>query len=260
MMNTCIDNQKEKLVSVIMPAYNASDHIEEAIRSVMAQTHSNWHLLVIDDGSSDATCDVVLRLAEEDSRISLTRNGENRGVAKTRNRGLEMCDGQYVALLDCDDWWHPQKLEKQLALAQETGADVLYCSYGIMDEYGNKLCDHFVVSEETDYRKSMIQSVISCSTALLSKEIADKYRFCTDYYHEDLVLWLTLLRDGYRACGVVDVLAKYRVSHGSRASNKIKNAIEKWKVCRRCMKESFFTSAVALAKYGLLSLKKYRKV
>lgn len=259
-MNEGADNRTDALVSVIMPAYNASAYIEEAIRSVMAQTYPHWKLLVIDDGSKDDTCDIVLRLAEEDPRINLIRNEKNSGVAKTRNRGLDMCQGQYVALLDCDDWWHPRKLEKQLDLAKETGADILYCSYGIMDEHGNKLCNDFLVSSETDYKKSMARSEISCSTALLSKEIAEKYRFRTDFYHEDLVLWLTLLRDGYQARGVVEVLAKYRVSQGSRASNKGKSAIERWKVFRKGMQESVFTSAKALLRYGLLSVKKYRKV
>ena len=260
MMNTNTSDSEKALVSVVMPAYNASAYIEEAIRSVMNQTHTKWQLLVIDDGSCDDTCAVVMRLAEEDPRIALFRNEKNMGVAKTRNRGMDMCTGDYVALLDCDDWWHPQKLEKQLALAEETGADILYCSYGIMDECGDKMCDDFFVPAETNYKNSMIQSVISCSTALLSKAIVEKYRFRADFYHEDMVLWLELLRDGYKACGAVDVLAKYRVSRGSRASNKIKNAIEKWKVCRKCMKEPFFSSVSVMTQYAWLSLKKYKKV
>ncbi len=247
-------------MSVIMPAYNASAYIEEAIRSVMEQTYTNWQLLVIDDGSGDDTCAIVLGLAEADERIRLIRNEQNMGVAKTRNRGLDLCQGSYVALLDCDDWWHPLKLEKQVALAKETGADMIYCSYGIMDEQGGKLCEDFLVPAETDYKKCMIQSVISCSTALLSREIAEKYRFRTDFYHEDLVLWLELLRDGYQARGNQEVLAKYRVSRGSRASNKLKSAIERWKICRHCMKEGFFTSVGVLFQYGMLAIKKYRKV
>ncbi len=259
-MSIGAENRTDKAVTVIMPAYNASSYIEEAIRSVMTQTYPHWNLLVIDDGSRDETCAIVLRLAEEDARISLIRNEKNQGVAKTRNRGLDLCQGDYVALLDCDDWWHPQKLEKQLALADETGADILYCSYGIMDEHGDRLCDDFIVPFETDYKLSMAQSVISCSTALLSEEVVNNYRFRTDFYHEDLVLWLQLLRDGYQARGAVDVLAKYRVSQGSRASNKYKSAIERWKVFREGMNESLFASAAALLRYALLSIRKYRKV
>ena len=259
-MSVIPNNTAECLVSVIMPAYNAADYIEIAIRSVMAQTHSRWELLVIDDGSADETREIVRRLAEEDSRIRPICNEQNMGVAETRNRGLSLCQGQFVALLDCDDWWHPEKLEKQLALAQQSGADIVYCSYGIMDANGEKLCEDFLVPDATDYKKCLVQSVISCSTALLSQEIAEKYRFSATYYHEDLVLWLELLRDGYTARGAEEVLAKYRVAQGSRASNKLKSAIERWKICRQCMKEPLFASIGVLYRYGMLAIKKYRKV
>ncbi|MBR0447806.1 MAG: glycosyltransferase family 2 protein [Clostridia bacterium] len=251
---------EKPIVSVIMPTYNSAAFVEVAIRSVMNQTYDNWKLFVIDDGSSDNTCSLVERLCEEDSRITLIRNEVNMGVAATRNKGLDLSVGSWVALLDSDDWWHPEKLEKQLALAEKTGADIIYCSYGIMNDCGEKICDDFFVPAQTDYKNSMIQSVISCSTALLSKRIVETYRFRNDYYHEDMVLWLELLQAGFQARGEVEVLAKYRVSQGTRASNKIKNAIEKWKVCRRCMKESFFTCLHVITKYGYLSLKKYRKV
>lgn len=258
----CTKNEKDRAVtvSVIMPAYNAVAYIEEAIRSVMAQTFTDWELIVIDDGSIDATCEVVERLAAEDSRIRLMRNEQNCGVAVTRNRGLDVCRGAWVALLDCDDLWLPEKLEQQLALAAASGADIVYCSYGIMDEQGSKLCDDFIVPPTTDYRASMARSVISCSTALLSRRVVDNYRFNPAYYHEDCVLWLQLLRDGYDARGVDAVLARYRVSRGSRASNKIKAAIERWRIIRRYMKEPFFTAVGILIRYALLAVRKYKKV
>ena len=117
-------NEKKPQVSVIMPAYNAGRFLEKAIRSVMAQTVTNWELLVLDDGSSDDTLIIAQRLAQADSRIRVLPNECNMGVAKTRNRGLDLCRGEYVALLDSDDVWYPQKLEAQLALMRETGADL----------------------------------------------------------------------------------------------------------------------------------------
>ena len=100
-------HDKKPLISVIMPAYNAEAFIEEAILSVAAQTVSDWELLVIDDGSQDQTCQIVTRLAQEDSRIQLLVNQRNMGSAGTRNRGLDIHQWQYVALLDSDDYWHP---------------------------------------------------------------------------------------------------------------------------------------------------------
>lgn len=259
-MSFVAENKESTTVSVIMPAYNATAYIEEAIRSVMAQTFTNWELIVIDDGSTDDTCAIVQRLVAEDSRIQLVQNPENMGVSRTRNRGLDLCRGDYVALLDCDDIWLPNKLEAQLALAAESGADILYCSYGIVDPNGASRCNDFIVPATITYRETLSRSVISCSTAVLSRQIAEKYRFRTDYYHEDLVLWLELLRDGYTAAGVTDVLAHYRVSPNSRASNKLKSALRRWIVIRRCMKEPFFSSLGAMWRYALLAGRKYKKL
>ena len=254
-----MENKNAPLVSVIMPAYNAERFLEEAIRSVMSQTVTDWELLVLDDGSKDRTATIAADLAAQDSRIRFLPNEANMGVAKTRNRGFALCRGQYVALLDSDDVWHPDKLEKQLALAEQTGADIVYCSYGIMDEYGRKNCDDFVVPEQVDLKGFLARSVISCSTVLLSRKIVDCYRFITEFYHEDLVLWLQLLRDGYQANGVVEVLAQYRVMQGTRASNKLKSAWNRWQIYRRYLGFSWGKSVVLIVQYACLGIKKYRK-
>lgn len=247
------------LISVIMPAYNAGRFIEEAIRSVMEQTYTNWELLVLDDGSRDDTLAIAQRLAAEDNRIRVLPNEQNMGVAKTRNRGFDLCRGDYAALLDSDDRWYPQKLEKQLALARQTDADVIYCSYGIVDELGQKKCDDFIVPQTTDFDTFLASSVISCSTALLSRKVIDRYRFAADFYHEDLALWLRLLQDGYTARGAVEVLADYRVMSGTRASNKLKSALNRWRIFRRQLHLPLGKSMAAIARYSLLGLKKYSK-
>jgi len=249
-----------RFITVVMPVYNCEKFIEAAVRSVMAQTYKNWKLLVINDGSTDSTCSIVQKLSNEDSRINLIHNDGVKGAAGARNLGLDLSDGDYIALVDSDDLWKPDKLEKQLLLAEKTNADIIYCSYGIIDADNKKTCDDFIVSAETSYKSMMIRSVITCSTALLSRKIVDKYRFSYDYYHEDLVFWLQILRDGYKAIGVVDILADYRLLDGSRSSNKIKSAIERWKIFRNCLKEPFFSSLKAIIGYAWYGLKKYKRI
>lgn len=251
--------EKTPLVSVIMPAYNMERFVAPAIRSVQQQTVEDWELLVIDDGSQDRTCQIVEELAAEDSRIRFLRNEVNMGVARTRNRGFDLCRGSYVALLDSDDVWLPRKLENQLALARNTGADIIYCSYTMTDEQDNQVCEDFIVPETTDYRQSLVQSVISCSTAMLSRNIVDHYRFEPEYYHEDLVLWLQLLRDGYRACGATEVLASYRLLDGTRASNKVRTAFNRWRVYRNYLGLPVWKCASLLAQYAILGFRKYRR-
>lgn len=254
-----INKENTPLVSVVMPAYNMERYIEQAIRSVMSQTYSCWEMIVVDDGSSDATRDIIQMLAKEDSRIQLVCNAENCGAAASRNRAFGMCKGRYIALLDSDDLWLPEKLERQVQLAQATGADIVYCSYGIIDQYGNKHCEDFLVPESTTFDSFLTRSVISCSTALLSSRITQKYRFETEFYHEDLVFWFQLLKNGYSARGLQMVLAQYRVMTGTRASNKVKSAMFRWEIYRKYLGMSAIKSAKLLLRYAVLGFRKYKK-
>lgn len=252
-------NINDPIVSIIMPAYNAERFIRETICSVVTQTYVDWELLVIDDGSSDSTCEIVDEFAAHDGRIKLVKNEKNIGVASTRNRGFDLCKGRYVALLDSDDVWFADKLERQIDLSEETGADIIYCSYKMIDEQGRAICDDFIVPEATDFESCLSKSTISCSTAMLSREIVDNYRFNKDYYHEDLVLWLQLLRDGYVARGVPEVLVAYRLLHSGRSSKKTRSALNRWRVYRKYLKLSIPKSIKSIIKYAFLGIRKYQK-
>lgn len=247
------------LVSVLMPAFNAEKYIEKAIRSVIAQTVSDWELVVIDDHSQDMTFQIAEALAREDARIHLYRNEQNQGAARTRNRGLDLCRGQYVALLDCDDVWYPDKLAQQLKLAQQENADIVYCAYAIVDEDGEKRCRDFIVPECTDVESTLVKSVISCSTALLGKNVTENYRFPIGYYHEDLALWLQLLGDGMKAVGTSQVLAAYRVRPCSRASNKLSVAKRRWQIYRSVMGLSVRKSVFYFVQYAAAGFAKYQR-
>lgn len=248
------------LVSVIMPAYNAEEFIEEAISSVQAQEVSDWELIVIDDGSQDGTQKIVEQFMQKDSRIRLIVNEANMGVGKSRNRGLDMCRGEYVALLDSDDYWKPQMLTKMIACAQCTNADIIYCSYAIVDEKGKKLCNDFIVPEETNFRQSMIRSVITCSTVLITKKIAENHRFPTDIYHEDIALWFQLLRDGVAARGVTDILAAYRQRENSKTANKLKSACRRWVIYRKHLNLPVLDCISLLIQYGYYGLIKFKRI
>lgn len=227
-----IKEHGEVLVSVVMPACNCEKFIEEAVRSVLNQTVRDLELIVVDDGSTDATKTVVEKLAGEDPRVRLVVNEENMGVAKSRNHGLDLCCGTYTALLDSDDYWNEDFLEKMIGCAEQTRADIVYCSYELVDENGKKVCNDFMVPEQASYEYSLIRSVITCSTVLLTKDMVKRYRFPYDVYHEDIALWFRMLKEGAKACGVTQVLAAYRQRSGSRASNKVKSAIRRWAVYR----------------------------
>lgn len=248
------------LVSVIMPSYNGEEFIEQAISSVIAQTVEDWELIVIDDCSQDRTRQIVEGFARSDDRVRLVCNEKNMGAAGSRNRGLELCRGEYVALLDSDDYWQPDLLSKMLACARQTEADIIYCSYAIVDEQGRKLCNDFIVPQQTDFEQSMIRSVITCSTVLLTGRLAKAHRFPTDMYHEDIALWFRLLRDGVQARGVPEVLAAYRQRSDSRSANKLKSACRRWTIYRKYLKLPFIKCVVLMIQYGYYGLIKFRRV
>ena len=248
---------KQPLVSVIMPAYNAEKYIEKAIMSVVNQTYTNWELIVIDDGSKDSTSEIVEKLAKKDERIAFYANEKNIGVARTRNRGFDLAKGEYVALLDSDDIWLEEKLEKQLALFSETDADIVYTSYGIVDVEGKKYKEDYLVPPQTDFEKMLGENHIGCSTVLLKKSVTEKYRFNENFYHEDYVLWMQLLKDGHRAHGLTEVLVQYRFYPGSRAANKLKSAQKRWIIYREYLDLPFVKSVVSVVNYMLAGIKKY---
>ena len=247
------------LVSVIMPAYNAEAYIERSIGSVLAQTIGDLELIVIDDQSSDGTLKLVQSLAMLDNRIRLVRNEQNMGTAHSRNRGMELSAGRYVAFLDSDDSWYPRKLEKQLALMEQKGADLCYSSYAMVSESGQRKCDDFMVSPQVTLESMLRMSEIGCSTVVMRRQLAERYRFDRRFYHEDYALWLSVLRDGYCAVGVTEVLVDYMVHSDSRASNKLAGAQRRWQIYRRLMGLSLWRSGCYSVQYALSGLKKYRR-
>lgn len=252
-------NTKElmPLVSVIMPSYNAEKYIDEAIRSVIAQTYTNWELFVIDDGSTDRTARIAQSYAEKDSRVIFRQNSHNMGTANTRNIGIRLANGEWIATLDSDDIWHPEKLEIQLKKAQETGALFLYSSYSLF-------CDGFrqeyTVPEKVDYSSLLTENVIGCSTVMMHKSILEDHLFPSEVYHEDYALWLDLLRAGYNAVGCTEVLTEWRIVRNSRSFNKRKSAKNRWIIYRKMEKLPLYKSMKVFAAYAYHGFKKHKRL
>ena len=122
------------LVSIITPSYNSSKYIRETIKSVLSQSYSNWEMIIIDDCSIDNSIEIIKGYSEKDNRIKLIRMTKNSGPAIARNKGIEMAKGKYIAFLDADDLWLPQKIEKQIQFMKEKNLTVTYSSYHTIDE------------------------------------------------------------------------------------------------------------------------------
>ena len=244
------------LISVVMPNYNGYRFVEQAINSVLNQTYQNFELIVVDDCSNDDSLSLIEHKAQSDNRIRVIALEHNVGVANARNVGIKEAKGEYIALLDNDDLWTEDKLERQLALAQK-GADIVYCSYDFIDEQNNSIKKPFVVPQQTNFNKMLASSVISCSTSFIKTKLMQAHPFNPGFYHEDYVLWMELLRVCPTAFGDQKVLMHYRQVNGSRSNKKGNAAKERWNTYRKALKLNVVTSAWAFVRYALNGVMKY---
>lgn len=251
------DQQTAPLVTVIMPAYNAEAYIEVAIRSVLSQTMEDFELYVIDDCSTDRSFQIAERYAKRDSRICVLRNVQNCGVARTRNRGIDLARGTFIALLDSDDVWHPEKLEKQLDRMNQTGVAIGYCSYRIIDRNGEKCKADYLVSERVTRKMLLKENCIQCSAMLIRADVLKRIKFNTEFYHEDYVLGLDILGEGHQAAGCREVLLDWRYIQNSRSFDKKKSAKNRWRIYRDYLKLPLWKAAYYFAGYAMAGFKKY---
>lgn len=220
------------LVSIIMAAYNAEKTIEQAINSVLSQTYTNFELLVVNDCSKDRTVELVKGIAATDGRVRLISNVKNSGVSYTRKHGLEEANGSWIAILDSDDAWAPEKLEKQIELQNRTNADLLFTGSAFMDADGHPIDWYLHAPAEVTYRQLLKQNVLSNSSALVRKELYARHYAVGDGMHEDFAIWLNILKEGKKAYGVDEPLLIYRIAKSSKSGNKIKAAKMNWNTYR----------------------------
>lgn len=220
------------LISIIMAAYNAEKTIEQAINSVLSQTYTNFELLVVNDCSTDRTAELVKSIAAKDSRVRLISNVKNSGVSYTRKHGLEEARGSWIAILDSDDAWAQEKLEKQIKLQKKTNADLLFTGSAFMDADGKPIDWYLRAPSEVTYRQLLKQNVLSNSSALVRKALYAKNYAVGDGMHEDFAIWLSILKEGKKAYGVDEPLLIYRIAKSSRSGNKVKAAKMNWNTYR----------------------------
>ena len=248
--------ERKPLCSVVIPAYNCEAYIEQSVRSALAQTLGEIEILAVEDGSADKTGEKLRRLAAEDGRIRLLRNGENRGVAESRNRGVAEARADWVAFLDGDDAWLPEKLEKQFKLQRETGAEFLYTGAVCMDSGGETLARRFTPPESLSYRQLLRGNEIVCSSVLLRRELLLAHPVAHSELHEDYICWLRILEGGLTARGLPEPLLRYRLAEKSKSRNKLRSAGTTWR-SYACLGIPFLERCVCFAGYVIHSVKRY---
>ena len=240
-----VQHVKEQ-ISIVVPVYQAADYIVQTLAMVRAQTYTDWELILVEDASEDDSAAVIEEYlhTHADPRIRLIRQKENGGAARARNTGVDAANGRYLAYLDADDVWFPDKLLKELAFLKEKQAGFVFTAYefGDADAKGTGKIVH--VPETLRYRQALSRTVIFTSTVLFDLErIPKELVKMPEVKSEDTAAWWRILRNGHTAYGMDDVTTIYRRPARSLSSNKWEAIKRIWALYRRQEGFSVFRSA-----------------
>lgn len=208
------------LVSIITTLYESGDYIAKTIESVRAQTYSDWELVITDDCSTDDGPSIVESFAAQDSRIRLLRLECNGGPGVARNNSIKNSEGQYIAFLDSDDTWMPDKLEKQLALMNKTGCGVVYSSYLTCDS-DDRINGMVKCKSRIRYWRIVCDNAIGFLTMMYDRNVTGDAYMPVIRKRQDWGLNIELLRRCRVAYGIKEPLAVYRMRKGSVSRDKL---------------------------------------
>lgn len=249
------DKEGHQMVSIIIPAYNAEKYISETIACVKNQTYQDWELLVVEDGSSDRTKEIVEQMTDEQIRLIIPK--KQGSAAMARNAGLAEAKGRYIAFLDADDIWESDKLEKEMLFMQEKDAGFVFTSYEYADENGVGKGKTARVPESLTYKEALKNTIIFTSTVLFDTEkIPKQLLHMPDVKSEDTATWWNILRQGYTAYGLDEVLVRYRRPANSLSSNKLAAVKRIWNLYRKVEKLNFFYSCYNFMYYAVRTVKR----
>jgi len=243
-------------VSIITPSYNSLEYITMTIDSVLAQIYTNWEMIIVDDVSTDGSDKIIEQYIKRDKRVKLIRLKENLGPALARNRAIREATGRYIAFLDADDLWFPEKLEKQLNFMKKHKLSLVYSSYETIDEDGLKI-NMRIAKEYIGYVDMLKSNHIGNLTAIYDSKLIGKI-YMDDMGHEDYILWLKILKRIGHTRGIVEPLAQYRILSTSISSNKIKTLKWQWRIYRKIEKLDILKSSYYFAWYAYYALMKRR--
>lgn len=245
---------KNGMVSIITPTYNCGRFIGETIESVIAQTYSNWEMIIVDDCSVDNTKTVVKQYQNQDSRIKYYCLEKNSGPAVARTKAMELAEGQYIAFLDSDDLWLKDKLTKQIKFMQDNDYAFTNTSYQHMDEAGNMLDKILKVIPKTDYNRLLLDCPVGNSTVIYDVSKMGKFKVPDIRKRNDDALWLAMLKKEKYIYGLPEILMKYRLRTNSVSSNKWSLIKYTWQLYRDIEHLSIFTSVWHICWWGVIKV------
>lgn len=247
---------KDKLVSIITPVYNAEKFLKSTIDSVLAQDYKEWEMILVDDCSIDNSEKIIRKYMEFDKRIKYIKLSVNSGAAVSRNTAIKSAQGRYIAFLDSDDIWTPNKLKVQIEFMKKNSVGFSFSDYRVMDENGEEIDRIIRVPDEIDYEGYLRNTIIGCLTVVIDRKICGDFSMVNIRKNQDMATWLKVLKKCNKAYGINECLGVYRLVDGSISNNKVKAAKSVWKTYRDVEKLSIIKSGIYFTSYVINAVKK----
>ena len=210
---------EKPLVSVIIPTFNAEKYISDTIQSVQNQTYQNWEIILVDDGSTDETKTIITQFLA-DERIQFYPLEKNSGTGIARNTALAKAKGKYIAFLDADDLWKPEKLEKQIEFLQTNNLPFTFSFYECIDEQGNSIHKRVEAPRNLTYRQLFFCNYVGNLTGIYDVDFFGKISISSIRKRQDWMHWLTILKQIKTGIPIPESLAYYRVRDNSLSTSK----------------------------------------
>lgn len=243
-------------ISVIMPAYNVEKVIGISIKSVLNQSIFNIELIIINDGSIDNTYYIAKEFSEIDQRVKVINRKENKGISFSRNEGIKLATGNYIAFIDSDDFWDTTKLEKQIEIMKKKQIKFSCTSYDVVDQNMDFLKKISSQEGYYNYIDLLRTNIIGCSTVVIESNLI-KNNLMPNVKHEDYATWLNILSKNECVYFINDCLSTYVKSNNSTSGNKIKTINWAFKIFMQQKNFSILKRYHLFIRYLFYTIKKY---
>lgn len=243
------------LISIILPCYNSEDYIENSIKSVLKQTYKKWELIIVDDGSSDNSYNIIRKYQKKYNNIKVIKFNKNKGVSIARNKAIKNSKGSFITFLDSDDLWKKDKLKKQLGFMLDNDIAFSFTGYEYIDDKGFKTGKKISVPKKVNYYNLLKENVIACFTVMINKSKINNI-YMPNIKHEDYATWLNILKN-YYGYGLNISLGYYRKNNNSLSSNKIKSSLWRWDIYRNHQNLSLLSSLYYFSFYMFNGIRKH---
>lgn len=211
---------EKPLISIITPSFNSAKFIAETIQSVQNQTYQHWEMIIVDDCSSDETVSIIQEIANKDSRIQLIKLEKNSGTGIARSTALEKATGKFIAFVDADDLWKPEKLDKQIDFMKANNLPFTFSFYDCINEAGQPLNRRIEAPLHLSYQQLFFCNYVGNLTGIYDANYFGKIPVSSIRKRQDWMMWLTILKKIQFAQPVPESLAFYRIRENSISASK----------------------------------------